>query len=94
MKFANFVADSAPIWAKAGHIPASDKVVASAEFKKLPYRSDYVTAASHVVFFSKSTTNWAMFDIIKKDLDTIWNGSKDSKTALTKMTSDIDNLVK
>jgi len=94
MKFASFVADSAPIWAKDGHIPASDKVVASADFKKLPYRSDYVAAASHVVFFSKSTTNWAMFDIIKKNLDTIWNGSKDSKTALTKMTSDIDNLVK
>ena len=94
MKFASFVADSAPIWAQAGHIPASDKVVASEEFKKLPYIQDYAQAAKHVVFFSKSTTNWAMFDVIKKDLDTIWNGSKDSKTALTKMASDIDNLVK
>ena len=84
MKFASFVADSAPIWAQAGHIPASDKVVASEEFKKLPYIQDYAEAAKHVVFFSKSTTNWAMFDVIKKDLDTIWNGSKDSKTALQK----------
>ncbi len=66
----------------------------SEEFKKLPYIQDYAEAAKHVVFFSKSTTNWAMFDVIKKDLDTIWNGSKDSKTALTKMASDIDNLVK
>ena len=71
-----------------------DKVVASEEFKNCLYTRVYAEAAKHVVFFSKSTTNWAMFDVIKKDLDTIWNGNKESKTALTKMASDIDNLVK
>ncbi|HBE77085.1 MAG TPA: ABC transporter substrate-binding protein [Firmicutes bacterium] len=94
MKFASFVADSGKIWAQAGHVPASDAVVASAEFKALPYRSEYATAAKHVVFFSHSKNNWAMIDIIKKNLDTIWNGSTPSKTALTKMAMDIDNLVK
>lgn len=94
MKFASFVSDSGQIWAQAGHVPASDAVVASAAFKKLPYRSSYASAAKHVVFFSHSKNNWAMFDLIKKNLDTIWNGSTDSKTALTKMASDIDNLIK
>jgi multiple sugar transport system substrate-binding protein len=94
MKFASYVADSGKIWAAAGHVPASDAVVASADFKKLPYRSEYATAAKHVVFFTHSKTNWAMFDLIKKNLDTIWNGSTDSTKALTKMAADIDNLVK
>ena len=94
MEFASYVADCGKIWSQAGHVPASDAVVASADFKALPYRSEYATAAKHVVFFSHSKSNWAMFDVIKKNLDTIWNGSTDSKTALTKMASEIDDLVK
>lgn len=94
LKFANFLADNGQVWAKAGHVPSKTAVLDSEEFKELPYRSDYAEVAKYVVFPKQSDKTWPIRDILVKNLDTVWSGSKTPEEAFTKIEREIQGLLK
>ncbi|MFE5322317.1 ABC transporter substrate-binding protein [Paenibacillus sp. NPDC056579] len=92
--FMNYIADHGQIWAKAGHIPAKSKIVDDPEFKKLPYRSDYVAVADTVSFNKPSAYNWAVKTVVIRNLDTIWNNSVPTEDAFKKMIEEMKTVIK
>ncbi|MDF2961928.1 MAG: transporter substrate-binding protein [Paenibacillus sp.] len=94
LAFMNYIADHGHVWAKAGHIPAKAKIVDDAEFKKLPYRSDYVSVADTVAFNKPSAYNWALKTVIIRNLDTIWNNSVPTEDAFKKMLEEMKAVIK
>ncbi|WP_082053075.1 extracellular solute-binding protein [Gordoniibacillus kamchatkensis] len=93
LAFAKFATENGQIWAKAGHIPASTKVVDSAEFKNMKYRSDYVSVAKDVVFPKQSDKTWPKNDILKKYLDEIWLNKTPAEDALKKIDNEVKSLL-
>jgi multiple sugar transport system substrate-binding protein len=74
LKFMDWIGENGHMWAKAGHIPAKDKVVNTEGFKSLSYRGDYFEAASNTAHAKTSTKTWAKNDLLNKYLDQIWTG--------------------
>ncbi|HZG14644.1 MAG TPA: ABC transporter substrate-binding protein [Candidatus Bathyarchaeia archaeon] len=80
--FANWIAENGQIWAQAGHIPSKPSAIEKEEFKKLPYRSDYVIVADSVAFNKPSDKNWAIRDnVVFKNLDKVWNNTMSAEDA-------------
>ncbi|UUZ92408.1 ABC transporter substrate-binding protein [Paenibacillus sp. P25] len=94
LAFMNFIAENGQVWAKAGHIPAKTKVLDDPEFKKLPYRSDYVSVANTVAFGKPSAYNWPIKTVIIRNLDTIWNNSVPAEEAFKKMLEEMKTVIK
>ncbi|MFU0799041.1 MAG: Multiple sugar transport system substrate-binding protein [Xylanivirga thermophila] len=94
VKFMNFIADSGMTWSNAGHVPAKETVIESEEFKKLPYRNDYVKVANTVVYPTHSTKNWPIKDVIIRNLDTIWTNNAAPQEAIDKMIKEIEEIIK
>ncbi|CAN7546028.1 ABC transporter substrate-binding protein [Paenibacillus sp. LjRoot153] len=69
LKFANWVAAHGASWAKAGHIPAVKKAVASEEFQKLKYRPDYASAADDVKYFPNQPRQGTINDEIVREFE-------------------------
>lgn len=71
--FINYVSSTAAAhWAKSGQIPSDLTVQQSAEYLAMPYRSDYMEAASTAVLPSKNPNFYAMKDAMIRNLDAIW----------------------
>ncbi len=71
--FINYVSSkAAAIWAKSGQIPSDLTVQKSSEYLAMPYRSDYMEAASTAVLPSKNPNFYSMKDAMIRNLDTIW----------------------
>ncbi|NOU96310.1 extracellular solute-binding protein [Paenibacillus sp. LMG 31456] len=94
LAFMNFIAEHGQIWAKAGHIPAKAKIVDDPEFKKLPYRSDYVSVADSVAFNKPTPYNWPVKTVVIRNLDTIWNNSVPAEEAFKKMQEEMKTVIK
>ncbi|WNR42088.1 ABC transporter substrate-binding protein [Paenibacillus roseipurpureus] len=74
LKFANWVAAHGASWAKAGHIPAVKKAVASDEFQKLNYRPDYASAADDVKYFPKQPRQGTINDELVREFEKMMAG--------------------
>ncbi|MBU5448299.1 ABC transporter substrate-binding protein [Blautia sp. MSJ-36] len=72
-------------WAESGQIPANKNVLDNDEYKKLPYRGNYMDELEKAVLPSKNPHFYAMKDGMIQSLDAIWTGSEDVE-------SGIDNL--
>ncbi|QGG54861.1 ABC transporter substrate-binding protein [Paenibacillus sp. B01] len=93
--FADYLAQKGALWAKAGHIPAKPAIFDSAEFKALPYRSDYVSVASTVAFNKPSEKNWQIRDLAMfKFLNEVWANKMSPDDAAVKIQAEIDKVLK
>ena len=71
--FINYVSSKAAAhWAKSGQIPSDLTVQQSDEYLAMPYRSDYMEAASTAVLPSKNPNFYSMKEAMIRNLDTIW----------------------
>ncbi len=93
VKFMKYIGDQGATWTLAGHIPASDKVVQSDAFKKLPYRSDYADVASSVVFTTNSKVNWPAKDAMIRNLNLVWTGDATPEQAMQDIADEINLLL-
>ncbi|SEM70675.1 ABC transporter substrate-binding protein [Lihuaxuella thermophila] len=94
LTFANWVADNGHIWAQAGHIPSKPAILEKPEFKKLPYRSDYVSVASHVVFSKHSDNNWSIRDqAMIKNFDACLQNKLTPEQAIENMEKTVNDLL-
>lgn len=93
LKFADYVASNGQIWAKAGHIPSKVAIIENEEFKKLKYRSDYVSVAADVAFPKASPKTWPKNDLLNKYLDEIWTGAETPEKGIDKIETEINALL-
>lgn len=93
LTFMNYVAENGHLWAKAGHIPAKDSVVASEAFTSLPYRNEYAEVASDVVFSKQSNKNWAIKSALIRNIDAYLTDTVDAETAVNTMIADITDII-
>ncbi|OUS78548.1 hypothetical protein B1748_00265 [Paenibacillus sp. MY03] len=93
LKFADWVASNAGVWAQAGHVPSKPAVVNSDEFKALKYRSDYVEIADYVSYMPNSPKITAVQDIFKKHLNVMMNGQATPEETLERAEKEINELL-
>lgn len=72
----------AAAWAKSGQIPSNKSVLESEEYLSMNYRSDYKGALDTAVLPAKNPNFYSMKDAMITNLNTIWTGQADSKTAI------------
>lgn len=93
MKFFDYVSKNSISWAGAGHVVANVNVLASEEFAKLPYRSDYADVANHVVFFEANPYSYPIRDAIKSQLTAFFSGTQDAETTYTNIISEMEEII-
>lgn len=91
--FANWIAQHGAMWAKAGHIPAVDKVLQSDDFKALKYRPDYASAGKNVVYFPRSPKWGLMNDAIIKEFEKMMFQKQTPEEALKNSSKAIDDIL-
>lgn len=79
------------IWAESGQIPSSNEVRDSQEYKDMPYRSNYQSAADNAVMPSKNAHFYAMKAGIIESLDTLWTGTADSAAAIDALIAELES---
>ncbi|GGJ08425.1 sugar ABC transporter substrate-binding protein [Alicyclobacillus cellulosilyticus] len=62
LTFVKWVEDHAWLWAKAGHIPANQTIQSTAQYKSLPFRSNYGAQGKFVQYFPETKNVWLMTD--------------------------------
>lgn len=94
MIFADWIASNGQIWAKAGHIPSKPSVLENADYKAMPYRSDYASVASTVKFSKPSTKNWQIRDNASfKVLNEVWANKLDPAAAMDKLQDGVQKVL-
>jgi multiple sugar transport system substrate-binding protein len=94
MIFADWVASNGQIWAKAGHIPSKPSVLENADYKAMPYRSDYASVASTVKFNKPSTKNWQIRDNASfKILNEVWADKMTPADAMKKLQEGVQKVL-
>ncbi|MBB6635756.1 ABC transporter substrate-binding protein [Cohnella thailandensis] len=95
MIFADWLASNGQIWAKAGHIPSKPSVLENADYKAMPYRSDYASVADTVKFSKPSTKNWQIRDnALFKYLNEVWAAKMTPADAMTKIQAEVEKILK
>ena len=67
--FAKWTVEHGYLWAKAGHVPSSKKVVESKEFTDLKFRSDYAATANYVVYWPRNVKQWTINEEIIRQFE-------------------------
>lgn len=91
--FAKWITEHGAMWAKAGHIPASNAAVDSQEFKKMPLRTDYLKAGSDGVYLPQSPKLWPAKDQLVQALDAIWAGKEPVDQGLSKAVQNVEKVL-
>ncbi|MEG0753698.1 MAG: extracellular solute-binding protein, partial [Angelakisella sp.] len=93
VKFADWINDHAITWAKAGHVPAKKSVMASAEYKAMPYRSGYADVINQVVYYPANEKLGACTDLAAAKVSQAFSNDIDSKKALDEVKAEIDAVL-
>lgn len=93
MEFMSWMADNTLDWAQAGHIPSKTKIVDSAAFKALPYRSEYAKSAEYAHFYPKSLALTGMIEVVQRELATMIAGDQDVNTTAANMQAGYQKLL-
>ncbi|MBO7747968.1 ABC transporter substrate-binding protein [Paenibacillus sp. MWE-103] len=94
MIFADWIASNGQIWAKAGHIPSKPSVLENADYKAMPYRSDYASVAGTVKFSKPSTKNWQIRDNASfKILNEVWANKLSPTDAMAKLQEAVQKVL-
>lgn len=68
VKFADWLAEHGAMWAKAGHVPSKPSVLASEEYKAMPYRSSYAAVMDVVKYMPDTPKLSAINDTVLESL--------------------------
>ncbi|MCH1626008.1 extracellular solute-binding protein [Ferdinandcohnia quinoae] len=93
VEFMKFMTDNGVMWAEAGHIPSKDTVIESAEFKELPYRSEYAEVANFVKFADKTVHARGIQDIFVRNLDMLWADNASVEEVFSNIESEVTELI-
>ena len=77
-------------WAGSGQIPACKDVLASDEYKALPYRSTYMAEVDYAVLPSKVSTFNGMKQGMIDSLDALWTGKEDAAAAIDALCEELN----
>lgn len=80
-------------WAKSGQIPSNNTVLASEEYKALPFRSDYAEAAKVAVYPSANENFYTIKDLLIKNLDNVWNGTSTSADTVQSIIGEMETAI-
>lgn len=80
-------------WAGSGQIPSNNAVLNSAEYKALPFRSDYAEAAKVAVYPTTNENFFAIKTLLIANLDTVWNGKVTSAETVKNIISEIETAI-
>ena len=78
-------------WASSGQIPACKEVLASDEYKALPYRSSYMSEVEKAVLPAKVSTFNGMKKGMIDSLDTIWTGKGDAASGIDALYDELES---
>lgn len=78
-------------WAGSGQIPACREVLASEEYKSLPYRSSYMSEVEKAVLPAKVSTFNGMKKGMIDSLDTIWTGKGDAASGVDALYDELES---
>ncbi|SDF13604.1 carbohydrate ABC transporter substrate-binding protein, CUT1 family [Fontibacillus panacisegetis] len=93
VKFADWLADNAAMWAKAGHVPSKPAVLESEEYKALPYRASYAAVMDIVKYMPDSTKLSAVNDAVLESLVEVNYGIKSVEEGLAAAQKNADKLM-
>ncbi|MGP4039657.1 extracellular solute-binding protein [Gracilibacillus sp. D59] len=93
VEFMKFATDNGAMWAKAGHIPAKDTVLESAEFKEMPYRSEYAEVANYVKYVDRTVHARGIQDIVVRNLDKYWAGDATAEEVFSTIEQEVTDLI-
>ncbi len=94
LAFLNFLNDNDLAWARTGHLPVRQSVIASEAFKKLPHRTEYADTASFARALPPIQNQRGIQDVLVSGLSAIWLTGQDPQTALTDMQSRVDRVLR
>lgn len=69
MVFARWAVEHGVMWAEAGHVPSSRKVVESGAYSALKFRSDYANTANSVVYWPRNMRQWSINEEIIRQFE-------------------------
>lgn len=78
-------------WAGSGQIPACKEVLASDEYKALPYRSSYMSEVEKAILPAKVSTFNGMKKGMIDSLDTIWTGKGDANSGIDTLYDELES---
>ncbi len=92
--FINYVSSKAAAhWAMSGQIPSNLTVQQSEEYLAMPYRSDYMEAASTAVLPSKNSNFYSMKEAMIRNLDTIWSNQVSIEQGIENMALELEEAI-
>ena len=68
VKFADWLAEHGSMWAKAGHVPSKPSVLASDDYKAMPYRASYAAVMDVVKYMPDTPKLSAINDTVLESL--------------------------
>lgn len=94
LAFLKFLYDNDFAWARTGHLPVRQSVLASAEFKALPHRTEYADTTQIARALPPVQNQRAIQDTMISGLSAIWLTDEEPKAALTKIQSRVDQILR
>lgn len=88
--FAKWAVDNGVMWAEAGHVPSSKKVVESKDFNDLKFRSDYAATANYVVYWPRNVKQWSINEKLIAQLEKMIYKQQAPRQALQKAADEIN----
>ncbi len=92
--FAKWAVDHGVMWAEAGHVPSSKKVVESKAYTDLKFRSDYAATANYVVYWPRNVKQWSINEKLIAELEKMIYKQQTPEQALQHAAAAIDAQLK
>lgn len=94
MIFARWAVEHGVMWAEAGHVPSSLKVVRSEAYTALKFRSDYAAAASSVAYWPRNVKQWSINEEIIRQFEKMIYKEQTPQQALARAVDSINLQLK
>lgn len=93
LKLLAWINDHNVDWARTGHVPVRNSVLASEEFKNLPHRSEYADVAEIAYYMKPAKKYGAIQDVIGRELVEYYQNNKPIDEVLADMQYDVEEAL-
>lgn len=94
MVFARWAVEHGVMWAEAGHVPSSLKVVESGAYTALKFRSDYANTANSVAYWPRNVKQWSINEEIIRQFEKMIYKEQSPEQALQRAVDSINLQLK
>ncbi|MEK4853278.1 ABC transporter substrate-binding protein [Paenibacillus sp. FSL H7-0756] len=94
MIFARWAVEHGVMWAEAGHVPSSRKVVESGAYAALKFRSDYANTANSVAYWPRNVKQWSINEEIIRQFERMIYKEQSPQQALQRAVDSINLQLK